>query len=57
MINITTEAFGKKIKLIDDKVEKLCETMIKNLSESSKKLTKELGNLKAALVDSDKCRE
>ena len=30
MINKTTEAFEKKIKLIDDQVEKLGETMIKN---------------------------
>ena len=30
MMNKTTEAFDKKIKLIDDKVEKLGETIIKN---------------------------
>jgi len=53
MINKSTEAFDKKIKLTDDKVEQLGETMITNLAKSSNKLTKELGDLKVALDDLD----
>jgi len=51
MMKQTTEAFGKKIKITDDVVEKLGQTMKKNLGESSEKLAKDLGDPKVALDD------
>ena len=53
MINKTTEAFDNKIKLNDDKVERLGETMIKNVAESFNKCIKELDDLEVALDDFD----
>jgi len=52
MTNKTAKTFDK-IKLIDEKVEKLGETMIKNLAQSSNKLIKELGDLKVAMDNLD----